>query len=92
MLQFHLPRQHNIVFNDDKDLDDVADLAQHSIGMLMGWFKVNQVDPKANGYTYAEFPNIVFGIKDPKSGLGDKNEYALVDFLLCVITLRRHTT
>jgi len=56
MLQFHLPKQHNIVFNNDEDLDDVADWAQHSIRMLMGWFKANQVDPEANGYTYAEFP------------------------------------
>ena len=55
MLQFHLLGQHNIVFNDDEDLDDVADRAQHSISMLMGWFRVNQVDPEANGYTYAEF-------------------------------------
>jgi len=53
MLQFHLPGQHNIVFNDDKDLVDVADRAKDSISMLMGWFRVHQDDPEANGYTYA---------------------------------------
>ena len=36
--------------------------------------------------------NIMFGIKDPKNGLGDKNGYALVDFLLCILTLGRDTT
>ena len=56
MLQFHLPGQHSIVFNDDEDLNDIADRAQRSISMLMGWFQVNQVDHEANGYTYAEFP------------------------------------
>jgi len=56
MLQFHLHEQHNIVFNEDEDLADVANRAQHSIRMLMGWFKVNQVDPEANGYTYVKFP------------------------------------
>jgi len=36
MLQFYLLGQHNILFNNDEDLDDVADRAQHSISMLMG--------------------------------------------------------
>jgi len=56
MLQFHLPAQHNIVFNDNEDLDDAADRAQHSVSMLMAWFQVNKVYPMANCYTYVEFP------------------------------------
>jgi len=56
MLQCHLPGQYNIVFNHDEDFDNVADRAQHSVSMLMAWFQINQVDPKANCYTYAEFP------------------------------------
>ena len=56
MLQFHLPGQHNVVFNDEEDLDDIADRAQRSISMLMGWFQVDQVDHEENDYTYAEFP------------------------------------
>ena len=41
MLQFHLLGQRNIVFNDDEDLDDAIDRAQHSVSMLMAWFQVN---------------------------------------------------
>jgi len=56
MLKFHLPEQHNLIFNDDENLDDVANQAQHNISMLMAWFTVNQVDPETNSYTYTEFP------------------------------------
>ena len=56
MLQFHVPGQHNIVVNDDEDLDDIANRAQRNVSMLMAWFQVNQVDPTANCYTYIEFP------------------------------------
>jgi len=49
--------------------------------MLMRWFKVNQVDHEANGYTYADFSNIMFGIEDLKNEQTDKNGYALVEFL-----------
>ena len=39
MLQFHLPGQHNVIFNCDEDFDDVADRAQHSVSMHMVWFQ-----------------------------------------------------
>ena len=38
MLQFHFPLKHNIVFNDDEVLDEVANRAQQSVSMLMPWF------------------------------------------------------
>ena len=55
MVQFHLLKQHNIVFNNDNDLDEGVYRAQHSIIMLMVWFQVNQVDLEATSNTYAEF-------------------------------------
>ena len=36
--------------------------------------------------------NIIFEIEDPKNGQSDNNEYALVDFLSCILTPRRDTT
>jgi len=92
MLQFHLLGQHSIVFNDDEDLNDIADRAQRSISMLMGWFKINQVDHEENGIHMPNSQSIMFGIEDPRNGLDDKNGYALVDFLLRILTLGKDTT
>jgi len=36
--------------------------------------------------------SIMFGIEDPRNGLGDKNGYALVEFLSRILTLGRGTT
>jgi len=56
MLQYHLPGQHNILFRDGDNLDDVLDMARQRISMLTAWFQVNVNDPQTKQYTYAEFP------------------------------------
>ena len=45
MLQYHLPRQRNILFKEGDNLDDVLDMARQRISMLTTWFQINVEDP-----------------------------------------------
>ena len=45
MLQYHLPREHNIFFKEGDNLVDVHDMPKQRISMLMAWFQVNADDP-----------------------------------------------
>ena len=92
MLQFYLPGQHNIVFNDDEDLDDIADRAQRSTVCSWDGFKLIKLTMNQMVIHMPNSQSIMFGIEDPRNGLGDKNRYALVDFLSCILTLGRDTT
>ena len=38
MLQYHLPWQHNNVFKEDDDLDDVLNMMRQRVSMLIAWF------------------------------------------------------
>jgi hypothetical protein len=41
-LQYHLPNQQMVLFNDDDDVQEVASWSAISRTMLTEWFKTNQ--------------------------------------------------
>jgi hypothetical protein len=41
-LQYHLPHQQMVLFDDDNDVQEVAAQSAISRTMLMEWFKINQ--------------------------------------------------
>jgi hypothetical protein len=41
-LQYHLPNQQMVLFDDDDDVHEVATQSTISITMLTEWFKTNQ--------------------------------------------------
>jgi len=41
-LQYHLPNQQMVLFNDDDDVQEVVARSSISRTMLMEWFKINQ--------------------------------------------------
>jgi len=58
-LAIHLPDQHNVIFEEGKEAEA---LEKDSITSLTAWFELNQKDPEANQYTYAELcDHYVFG-------------------------------
>jgi len=68
MLQLHLRGQHNIVFNDDEDLHEVVDRAQHNISMLMDGFKLIMLTLKQIVTHILNFRNVISEIRELKNG------------------------
>jgi len=55
-LGVHLPRQHNVVFNEDEDLAVVAQCAADQSTTLMGYFAFNAVNEGSREVLYTDFP------------------------------------
>jgi hypothetical protein len=55
-LQYHLPNQQMVLFNDDDDVYEVAARTTISRTMLTEWFKVNQKLEVARSLTFDQFP------------------------------------
>ncbi|XP_076884406.1 uncharacterized protein LOC143533534 [Bidens hawaiensis] len=56
-LLFHLPRQQQIVYGEDQDIDDVLDKASVSSSMFTSWMTTNGSDREARKLSYVEFPS-----------------------------------
>ncbi|XP_021770771.1 uncharacterized protein LOC110734962 [Chenopodium quinoa] len=56
LLQFHLPGEQFVVFNDNDDLHRVLERPRLQQTMLTMWFQANKDFPEANQYTYQNFP------------------------------------
>ncbi|XP_021765519.1 uncharacterized protein LOC110730050 [Chenopodium quinoa] len=56
LLQFHLPGEQFVVFNDNDDLHTVLERPRLQQTMLTMWFQANKDFPKAKQYTYQNFP------------------------------------
>ncbi|XP_021729317.1 uncharacterized protein LOC110696333 [Chenopodium quinoa] len=56
LLQFHLPGEQFVVFNDNDDLHIVLERPRLQQTMLTMWFQANKDFPEANQYTYQNFP------------------------------------
>ncbi len=55
-LQYHLPNQQMVLFNDDDDVQKVATRSTISRMMLTEWFKTNQESKVAQSLTFDQFP------------------------------------
>jgi len=55
-LVVHLPRQHNVVFNEDDDLEAVAQRAANQQMTLIGYFAYNAANEGSRHVLYTDFP------------------------------------
>ncbi len=55
-LQYHLPNQQMVLFNDDNDVQEVATQSAISKTMLTEWFKTNQESKVAQSRMFDQFP------------------------------------
>jgi hypothetical protein len=55
-LQYHLPNQQMVLFDDNDDVQEVATWSAISRTMLMEWFKTNQESEVARSLTFNQFP------------------------------------
>jgi hypothetical protein len=55
-LQYHLPNQQMVMFDDDDDVHEVTTRLAISKTMLMEWFKTNQESGVAQSLTFDQFP------------------------------------
>jgi hypothetical protein len=55
-LQYHLPNQQMVLFDDDDDVQEVATQSAISRTMLIEWFKTNQESEVARSRTFDQFP------------------------------------
>ncbi len=55
-LQYHLPNQQMVLFNDDDDVQEVVARSAISRTMLTEWFKTNQELKAAQSLTFDQFP------------------------------------
>jgi hypothetical protein len=54
-LQYHLPNQQMVLFDDDDDVQEVATWLAISRTMLIEWFKTNQESEVARRFTFDQF-------------------------------------
>uniref|UniRef100_A0A0R0HRU7 ATP-dependent DNA helicase n=1 Tax=Glycine max TaxID=3847 RepID=A0A0R0HRU7_SOYBN len=54
-LQFHLPGQHNVVYEDHDDIDDVLSKTNISDSKFISWMNINQNFVEGRSLTYVEF-------------------------------------
>ncbi len=55
LLQYHLPNQQMVLFDDDDDVQEVASRSAISRTMLTEWFKTNQESEVAQSFTFDQF-------------------------------------
>jgi len=55
-LQYHLPNQQMVLFNDDDDVHEMATRLAISRMMFTEWFKTNQESKVARSLTFNQFP------------------------------------
>jgi hypothetical protein len=55
-LQYHLPNQQMVLFDNDDDVQEVATRLVISRTMLTKWFKTNQESEVARSLTFNQFP------------------------------------
>jgi len=55
-LQYHLPNQQMVLFDDDNDVQEVVARSAISRTMLTEWFKTNQKSEAARSLTFDQFP------------------------------------
>jgi hypothetical protein len=55
-LVVHLPRQHNVIFNENEDLAVVAERAAHQKTTLTAYFAYNAQNANGRNVVYADFP------------------------------------
>ncbi|XP_035845145.1 uncharacterized protein LOC118491455 [Helianthus annuus] len=64
-LPFHLPGQHNVVYGEDDDIEDVLNKPSVASSIFLQWMRLNERDEEARKLTYVEFPTkYVWNLKD----------------------------
>ncbi|KAH1162828.1 hypothetical protein GYH30_001368 [Glycine max] len=54
-LQFHLPRQHSVLYQDHDDIDDLLSNPSISKSKFIAWMNANQAFVEGQSLTYSEF-------------------------------------
>ena len=72
-LNFHLEGEQNIAYNDDDNLEEVANRSSCQQSQFMSWLDANNKYAEAKGLTYEDYPNkfiykkhIIFGVHKSK--------------------------
>ncbi|CAH1433286.1 unnamed protein product [Lactuca virosa] len=55
-LLFHLPNQHQIVYGEDDDINDVLDKSSIAASKFTSWMECNSINSEAQELIYVEFP------------------------------------
>ncbi|CAN1332160.1 ATP-dependent DNA helicase PIF1 [Linum perenne] len=55
-MNFHLPGQQYMVYEEDQSIEDVLAMHENRRTMLEAWMDINKQDDEARKYTYLEFP------------------------------------
>ncbi|XP_035845744.1 uncharacterized protein LOC118492079 [Helianthus annuus] len=64
-LPFHLPGQHNVVYGEDDDIEDVLNKPTVASSIFLQWMRLNERDEEARKLSYVEFPTkYVWNLKD----------------------------
>ncbi|XP_035842021.1 uncharacterized protein LOC110923632 [Helianthus annuus] len=64
-LPFHLPGQHNVVYGEHDDIEDVLNKPSVASSIFLQWMRLNERDEEARKLSYVEFPTkYVWNLKD----------------------------
>ncbi|KAL6516143.1 hypothetical protein OROGR_019448 [Orobanche gracilis] len=55
-LEFHLPNQQCVLFEDDDDLEKIVEKCSSKQTQFLAWMAANKLYPQGRNLTYAEFP------------------------------------
>ncbi|KAG8365946.1 hypothetical protein BUALT_Bualt17G0024800 [Buddleja alternifolia] len=72
-LEYHLPNQQFVIFNEDDHLHNVVQREDIKETMLTKWFEANQKYVEARSLTYAEFPTAWVWKRDRKERVKRKH-------------------
>ncbi|XP_026451074.1 uncharacterized protein LOC113351273 [Papaver somniferum] len=56
-LRYHLEGEHQVIFCDTDELEDVLDIPSAKCTKFLEWFEANKRYPEARDITYADFPS-----------------------------------
>ncbi|KAK9665754.1 hypothetical protein RND81_14G133600 [Saponaria officinalis] len=76
-LNFHLPNEQSVVYNDDDQLDVVVHRPSIQHTKFLGWLECNKVYPQARELTYSEFPSKFVWIEKTRRWKPRNNGFAI---------------
>ncbi len=82
-LQYHLPSQQMVLFDDDDDVQEVATQSAISRTMLKQWFKINQKSKATWSLMFDQFPQQWVWNWKLKQWIMRKKSFAIWSHVLC---------
>ena len=79
-MYFHLPDQHNVLYEDHDDIDDVLSKPTISDSKFLAWMNTNKGFAEANNLTYSQFVSkFVYNKRNRSRQLRKKKDIPLED-------------